>query len=157
MGIRCRMRLQHGLRGTTPHRRSKGHVATPSGPGSGLAFCTRDWAPPPYPLLVASFPIPSPFDRAFLLVWPPIRCLWPSTSCLRTVLDGGRGFVLESVVTQICREAGGRAITNVLFRELGFHVFNAPDKSNWLQMAPFWGAMFARGHARNGDSRWSRR
>ena len=40
----------------------------------------------------------------------------------RAGILGMRGYVFESVVARICREAGGRVTTNVVLRELDFWV-----------------------------------
>ena len=48
-------------------------------------------------------------------------------ACARAGILGKRGFALESVIARVCRKAGGRVTTNVLFRELDFGLMNEAD------------------------------
>ena len=48
-------------------------------------------------------------------------------ACARAGLLGRRGFALESVAARICREAGGRVTTNVMFRDLDLAAPNMFD------------------------------
>ena len=71
--------------------------------------------------VVASFAPPSPAHRGSLLMWPPSRLLWPSSrsaACARVGVLGRRGFALETAAARVCREAGGRVMTNMFVREL---------------------------------------
>ena len=53
-----------------------------------------------------------------LPVWPSTRSSWPPPS---------RGFPIESAVARVCREAGGRATTNVRVQDVDIPPGAAPD------------------------------
>ena len=86
-------------------RPSKGIVAIPRRAWEWFGFLHKchvsDHAigfPPFPPPLVVSPSAPPPFDCAFLPVWPPTRCSWPSPRCLRT----GWGLGEEGVCSGEC-------------------------------------------------------
>ena len=83
---------------------AKALLRSQGGLGSGLVFftsptcrITRLGSHHFRLLLLRRFQFHPPFDRAFLPVWPPTRCSWPSPRSLRT---GWGGFALESVVVR---------------------------------------------------------
>ena len=64
-------------------------------------------------------PSPPSSQRPSLSVWPSPRPLWPPSFSATAGVLGRRGFALESAAAKMCREAGGRVMTNVRAR-IGF-------------------------------------
>ena len=78
-------------------------------------------------------------------------------ACARVGVLGRRGYPLESVVAQICREAGGRVTTNVLVRDLD--IAEGSDCGRWPETGGCrrWAASLRRRAAGCGHPRRKRR
>ena len=105
------------------------------GPGSGLALSTcprcriTRMGPQHFRiLLLRRLQLPLPLTVRSCRCGRPLDIYGHHrAACARAGVLGRRGFALESVVARICREAGGRASTNVFVRDLDLHLPNAAD------------------------------
>ena len=79
------------------------------------------------------------FDCLFLSLCVPAGLashLTPVATTAQAGVLGRRGWALESVADRICREAGGRVMTNVMLRDLDMVLPNAAD-GWWLEVVAY--------------------
>ena len=115
---------------TRLHDSAKPPVRSQGGPRAGLALTTC-----PTCLLTRLEP---QLFRVLLLrrlrlslsllpVWPTTRLLWPPPRSMRTSKGVWQTRVGFGVVARVCREAGGRVMTNVMLRDLDMALPNVAD------------------------------
>ena len=154
VGSSANFRAEHILPHLTPTRRAM--LRSQSGPVAGIPFSVAPSSfltrlePALFRVLLQrrlSLPLPLPLSKRSCQCGRLLDAFGHHrAACSRSGVLGRRGFSLESGAARVCREAGGRAATNLLVGDMDLGVPNAHD-SRRLEVVDglplFGGAQFA--------------
>ena len=106
-----------------------------SGPCAGVPFSACPSSPPTridsalFPVLLQRrLHLPLPLSKRICGCGQPLDPFGHHrAACSRTGALGMRGFALESAAARVCREAGGRVVTNMCVRDMDLGVLVAGD------------------------------